>query len=111
MFSKSCKETWASDSQTLVWQCSAYAFQTPRDTDNIKSMQLIVSVLLLRPAFVLLSLFRIRRVNVFLSMWQEAAINVFSTIKKYMDDQTMRKLVLPKAKVLFTKSNNVRVIS
>ena len=47
---------------------------------------------------------------VFLSCFkQEAAINVFSTIKKYMDDQTMRKLVLPKAKILFTKSNNVRV--
>ena len=42
---------------------------------------------------------------------QEAAINVFSTIKKYLDDHTMRKLVLPKAKALFTKSTNVRVCS
>ncbi|ELU03322.1 hypothetical protein CAPTEDRAFT_140753, partial [Capitella teleta] len=39
---------------------------------------------------------------------QEAAISVFSTIKKYLDDQTMRKLVLPKAKALFNKSTNVR---
>ena len=40
---------------------------------------------------------------------QEAAISVFSTIKKYLDDQIMRKLVLPKAKSIFTKSTNVRV--
>jgi len=40
---------------------------------------------------------------------QEAAINVFSTIKRYINDQTIRKLVLPKAKSLFTKSTNVRV--
>ena len=40
---------------------------------------------------------------------QEAAINVFSTIKKYINDQTIRKLVLPKAKSLFTKSTSVRV--
>lgn len=39
----------------------------------------------------------------------EAAIGVFSIIRKYMDDQTIRKLVLPKAKALFSKSNNVRV--
>jgi len=40
---------------------------------------------------------------------QEAAINVFSTIKKYLDDDTMTKLLLPKAKSLFTKSSAVRV--
>ncbi len=40
---------------------------------------------------------------------QEAAIGVFSVIKRYLDDQTMRKLVLPKAKGLFQKSTNVRV--
>jgi len=40
---------------------------------------------------------------------QEAAINVFNTIKKYINDQTIRKLVLPKAKSLFTKSTSVRV--
>ena len=40
---------------------------------------------------------------------QEAAINVFSTIKKYMNDETMTKLLLPKAKSLFTKSSAVRV--
>lgn len=44
-------------------------------------------------------------------IFQEAAISVFSTIKKYLDDQTMRKLVLPKAKSLFHKSTNVRVSS
>jgi len=42
---------------------------------------------------------------------QEAAINVFSTIKKYLDDDTMTKLLLPKAKSLFTKSSAVRVRS
>ena len=41
--------------------------------------------------------------------FQEAAINVFSNIKKYLDDQTMRKLVLPKAKGIFLKSTNIRV--
>jgi len=40
---------------------------------------------------------------------QEAAINVFSTIKKYLNDDTMTKLLLPKAKSLFTKSSAVRV--
>ncbi|ESO08192.1 hypothetical protein HELRODRAFT_190932 [Helobdella robusta] len=39
---------------------------------------------------------------------QEAAINVFNTIKKYLDDQSMRKLVLPKAMGLFVKSSSVR---
>ena len=41
--------------------------------------------------------------------FKEAAINVFSVIKSYLDDQTMRRLVLPKAKGLFRKSTNVRV--
>lgn len=40
---------------------------------------------------------------------QEAAISVFSSIKKYIDDETMKRLVLPKAKALFLKSTNVRV--
>jgi len=34
---------------------------------------------------------------------------VFSTIKKYLDDDTITKLLLPKAKSLFTKSSAVRV--
>ena len=34
---------------------------------------------------------------------------MFNTIKKYLDDQSMRKLVLPKAKSLFMKSTSVRV--
>jgi SCY1-like protein 2 len=39
----------------------------------------------------------------------EAAIGVFGVMRKYMDDQAIRKLVLPKAKALFNKSTNVRV--
>jgi len=51
----------------------------------------------------------INYVCLFVISGQEAAINVFSTIKRYINDQTIRKLVLPKAKSLFTKSTNVRV--
>lgn len=40
---------------------------------------------------------------------QEAAINVFAFIKQYTDNQTIRKILLPKAKTLFLKSTNVRV--
>jgi len=39
----------------------------------------------------------------------EAAIGVFAIMRQYMDDQTIRKLVLPKAKSLFSKSTNVDV--
>ena len=53
--------------------------------------------------------FNIRRLVWLWCPLQEAAINVFSTMKKYINDQTIRKLVLPKAKSLFTKSTNVRV--
>jgi len=34
---------------------------------------------------------------------------VFCTIKKYLDDDTITKLLLPKAKSLFAKSSAVRV--
>ena len=40
---------------------------------------------------------------------QEAAIGVFSIMRQYMDNQSIRSLVLPKAKALFLKSTNVRV--
>lgn len=39
----------------------------------------------------------------------EAAIGVFAIIRKYLDDATIRKLVLPKAKQLFYKSSSVQV--
>ena len=39
----------------------------------------------------------------------EAAIRSFSIIQRYLDDQTIKKLVLPKAKTLFTKSTSVHV--
>lgn len=39
----------------------------------------------------------------------EAAIGVFTIIRKYIDDTTIRKLVLPKAKALFYKSTSVQV--
>ena len=36
-------------------------------------------------------------------------MNTFSIIRDYLNDQTMRKLVLPKAKGLYYKSMDVRV--
>lgn len=39
----------------------------------------------------------------------EAAISVFTYIRQYVDEQNIRKMVLPKAKALFNKTTNVRV--
>jgi len=42
---------------------------------------------------------------------QESSINIFGTIRKYLDDQAIRNIVLPNAKSLFYKSSSVRVSS
>lgn len=39
---------------------------------------------------------------------QEAAIAAFSTIQRYLDEDVVRRLVLPKVKVLFQRSTDVR---
>ncbi|ESO87504.1 hypothetical protein LOTGIDRAFT_127669 [Lottia gigantea] len=40
---------------------------------------------------------------------QEAALSAFSVIKEYLDDNIIRKMVLPRAKSLFYRSTNVRL--
>ncbi|XP_050401099.1 SCY1-like protein 2 [Patella vulgata] len=40
---------------------------------------------------------------------QEAALSAFSVIKEYLDDNIIRKMVLPRAKSLFYRSTNVKL--
>ncbi|XP_035826101.1 SCY1-like protein 2 [Aplysia californica] len=40
---------------------------------------------------------------------QEAALGAIGVIKEYLDDNILRKVVLPKAKSLFFRSSNVKV--
>ncbi|GFO05052.1 scy1-like protein 2 isoform x5, partial [Plakobranchus ocellatus] len=40
---------------------------------------------------------------------QEAALNAVADIRDFLDDSILRKVVLPKAKSLFFRSNNVRI--
>ncbi|KAK3783165.1 hypothetical protein RRG08_046959 [Elysia crispata] len=40
---------------------------------------------------------------------QEAALNAVAVIREHLDDNILRKVVLPKAKSLFFRSNNVRI--
>ncbi|KAK0064949.1 SCY1-like protein 2, partial [Biomphalaria pfeifferi] len=40
---------------------------------------------------------------------QEAALGAIGVIKEYLDDNILRKVVLPKAKSLFFRSNNVKI--
>eukprot|EP00106_Octopus_bimaculoides_P005507 XP_014772949.1 PREDICTED: SCY1-like protein 2 [Octopus bimaculoides] len=40
---------------------------------------------------------------------QEAALNTIAVIKEYVDDQVIKKIVLPRAKNLFARSSNVKM--
>ena len=40
---------------------------------------------------------------------KEAALATIGAIREFLDDHAMRKMVLPKAKALFYKSNNPKV--
>lgn len=42
--------------------------------------------------------------------FQEAALGCITLIKEYLDDKIMKNMVLPRAKSLYNKSENIKVI-